>query len=100
MPVQVALQPSPATVLPSSQVSFACLMPSPHLRQLLLAIGQLQPLSTLQVDEQPSRLVALPSSQPSVLSLIPLPHFSHATPATGQLKPLATVVQVALQPSP
>jgi hypothetical protein len=84
IPVQVALQPSAAVVLPSSQVSLGCSLLSPHLKQPLLATGQLQPASSLHVAEQPSLLAALPSSQASVLSLMPLPHFSQAWPATGQ----------------
>src|SRR5262245_18450638 len=100
MLVQVALQPSFAVLLLSSQVSFGCKMPSPHLKQALPDVGHFQPVSKSQIEEQPSRLEELPSSQSSVLSCTPLPHSSQACPGTGQLKPVATAVQVALQPSP
>src|SRR6188474_2037253 len=53
--VQVLLQESPLTSLPSSHCSLVCVIASPQ-------------TSSWQVAEQPSLLTVLPSSQPSPLS--------------------------------
>src|SRR4051812_25062313 len=61
---QIALQPSDAVVLPSSQCSLPSMMPLPHV-----------PPSVWHVASQPSPLIVLPSSHVSVLtSTTPLPH--------------------------
>ena len=68
-----AVQPSPATVLPSSQTSPVGQRqrPSPQRSastQVMPACGQLKPASTRQVAPQPSPAVTLPSSQNSPLA--------------------------------
>jgi hypothetical protein len=64
--VHSGLQPSPATVLPSSHCSAPATLPSPHLaaRQIVPG-GHSQPHSSVQPDEQPSPSVVLPSSHVS-----------------------------------
>jgi len=73
--VQLALQPSPVDVLPSSQTSLLAMTPSPHvLTHTEGAPSQLQPDSSAHSDEQPSPAVPLPSSQPSTPARMPSPH--------------------------
>ena len=64
---QVGEQPSPAVVLPSSQVSLPSMTPSPQIgTQGFPGTGQRQPVSTVkQSAEQPSPLILFPSSQAS-----------------------------------
>src|SRR3954463_4306801 len=98
---QFAEQPSPLTLLPSSQFSLALLEPSPHCSQGWPGNGHDQPPPcSLQAEVQPSPSTLLPSSHCSLLSLAPLPHFSQSWPETGQEELVSTAVQVALQPSP
>ena len=69
--VQVALQPSPRSLLPSSHCSLPATLPSPHLaaRQPRRA-GTAQPHSTRAVGAQPSPLDVLPSSHSSLPSIM------------------------------
>ena len=66
--VQVALQPSPSRVLPSSQTSPALIWPSPQMMFRLQgpAMGQDQLRSTLHWPLQPSPGSTLPSSHCSM----------------------------------
>src|SRR5678816_634828 len=69
--VQVAEQPSPDRLLPSSHASPDSTMPSPHLPVHAPAVppdGHAG--SGTQVAEQPSKGVVLPSSQPSAPSFL------------------------------
>src|SRR5689334_12575967 len=78
---QLAEQPSPLCVLPSSQVSPVSTLWLPHCGP---------PGSVWQVEEQPSPSSVLPSSHCSPVSTLWLPH-------TG---PPGSVWQVEEQPSP
>ena len=80
---QVALQPSPAVLLPSSQVSPVSTLLLPH-----TAAGS---DSVWQVALQPSPAALLPSSHCSAPSFLPSPHTA---------APMVSVVQVFEQPSP
>src|SRR5438128_1340196 len=94
---QNAEQPSPETVLPSSQASPRSTMPLPHTSsgtQGAPVRGQAHPDSTaLQSPAQPSPLAEPPSSHASPLSIRPLPHTpsgTHAAPALGHAQPAST----------
>src|SRR5689334_9516201 len=71
--VQVGLQPSPATRLPSSHSSSGVLMPSPH-----FAVHAPPPHggSNVQLAEQPSYGMRFPSSHSSPGSVVPLPQMA------------------------
>src|SRR5262245_45159923 len=74
---QVPEQPSPGIELPSSQVSGASTMPSPHQTcrtHGAPTVGHCQPSSIAHDDEQPSPDVALPSSHCSPASRMPSLH--------------------------
>src|SRR5436305_855647 len=74
--VQVAEQPSPDRLLPSSHASPERTMPSPHWPVQAPAVPPIGHLgSGTQVAEQPSYGFVLPSSQPSDPSFFPSPHF-------------------------
>src|SRR5882724_3579251 len=101
---QSALQPSPPTRFPSSQISFGSSTPLPHLPHGCPGTGHTQPASSVQVVLQPSPPEARhfppghcvsraqaapallppehlpPSSQASLVSLTPLPQRSHGAP--------------------
>ena len=67
--MQVEEQPSPDTILPSSQAFFFIFLPSPHVSMHTSFDAeepplQVNPFSTLHVAEQPSRLALFPSSHP------------------------------------
>src|SRR5450432_1031920 len=86
--VQVGLQPSPATRLPSSHCSRPATKPSPHLRaRQALPIEHVQPHSTWHVCEQPSPASTLPSSHCSAPVTLWSPHLTvltHGWPGVGQ----------------
>src|SRR5580693_8079799 len=100
--VQVELQPSPETVLPSSHCSCGNLRPSP---QTAVQVPPLQDGSTVHVGEHPSNGIRLPSSHCSEPSLIPSPQTvawqtdMGDDPVVAQAKP-GSILQVELQPSP
>src|ERR1700690_3165424 len=74
--MQVALQPSPLVVLPSSQPSLEESFPSPHLARFMQGwpgVGQDQSDSTWQSCVHPSPFIVLPSSHPSPRSRWPFP---------------------------
>ena len=76
--VHVSLQPSKATLLPSSQASTAARTPSPqtvvHVSLLLISPpSQVHPVSTIQVSLHPSSAIVLPSSQASTPTRRPSP---------------------------
>lgn len=74
---QVALQPSPEIVLPSSHCSGACVTPLPQTWLKVQTLGlpaQVKPLSTVQLEVQPSPAAALPSSHGSGDSTSALVH--------------------------
>src|ERR1700722_1353636 len=111
--VQVALHPSPETVLRSSHCApmSRSSTPSPQnsiFLQAMPGVGQVYPGSTWQVDEQPSPLLVLPSSHCSVPPRMPSPQVLAATlvqgppcpPTSGQVQPGSTIEQSALHPSP
>src|SRR5947207_4147500 len=82
--LQLAEQPSPSVMLPSSQTSpwATCTMPSPQRGALMQGepgAGQTQPISSWQVALQPSFDVALPSSQYSPCSTRLLPQIDEST---------------------
>ncbi len=86
---QVALHPSPETLLPSSHCSLPATMPSPHFfaMQRVSGVGHCQPGSSWQVEEQPSPETALPSSHCSLPWTLPSPHLTVETqgwPGVGQ----------------
>src|SRR5215471_9083058 len=68
--VQVAEQPSPDVVLPSSRASFGNFRPSP---QTAVHVPLAHCGSSVQVGEQPSYGMSLPSSHCSKPSLMPSP---------------------------
>src|SRR3954468_9517802 len=74
---QLALQPSPSSVLPSSQVSWPDTRPSPHRivdTHALFGAGHKKSCSTLlQSPEQPSPPSSLPSSHASPVCTLPSP---------------------------
>src|SRR3989339_346477 len=94
--VQVALQPSAAVTLPSSQTSEPVSKPSPQTGMQVLGVpAQAYPVSTAQAAEQPSPAVTLLSSQVSPASTSPSPHVSAQTLGSPtHAYPLSTV-QVA-----
>ena len=99
---QVLPQPSPGTVLPSSQDSPTSPMLLPQtgwdLKQTELVPRHWKPGVTLQSLEQPTPFLLSHSSVPST---IPLPHKEHTegVPTTAlQLKPVSTK-QLEVQPS-
>src|ERR1700722_7222982 len=100
--VQVELQPSPETVLPSSHCSCGNLRPSP---QTAVQVPPLQDGSTVHVGEHPSNGIRLPSSHCSEPSLTPSPQRvgwqteMGAGGVEAQAKP-GSILHVALQPSP
>jgi hypothetical protein len=72
------LQPSPLTVLPSSQASSEAFFPSPqgdwHVSGVVgVPPVQMKPHSTVQVAEHPSPASEAPSSHPSVPAFWPSP---------------------------
>ena len=110
---QLASQPSPGVVLPSSQYPLVgdIDFPSPQISLQILAVEgppnvQVQPASTLQLKSQPSPKAEFPSSQYpiNVLITIPSPQTSVQELAVKespnvQLHPVSTA-QLASQPSP
>src|SRR2546422_962689 len=83
---QVALQPSPELVLPSSHASPGNFTPSP---QTAVHVPPVHFGSTSHCGEQPSFGVMLPSSQSSSPATTPSPHpaATHAAPTTGHFHP-------------
>lgn len=68
---QVAEQPSPAAVLPSSHISGASIFPLPQVVDVWQMAGepsQVKPASAAQMAEQPSPFCRLPSSHCSAVS--------------------------------
>src|SRR5215510_10518184 len=98
--VQVALQPSPSTVLASSHTSPGLMMPSPHLNERMHAPaeGQVQFGSTLHAPLQPSPATVLPSSHCSMPPwlLMPSPHPG----GTGSVPPVPVAPVPAEPPIP
>src|ERR1019366_9374351 len=100
--VQVALQPSPGVVFPSSQPSCGNFSPSPH---TAVHVPPLHLGSIAQVGEQPSYGIRFPSSHCSEPSLMPSPHWVTWQTDFGGV-PVEThanagsTLHVALQPSP
>ena len=104
--VQVALQPSPAVLLPSSHCSLPATMPSPHFLAMHFApgVGHCQPGSTWQVDA-----AAVAGRRVAVVALsrcrctLPSPHLTvddaGLRRASGTTQ-FGSIWQVALQPSP
>src|SRR5580692_7712715 len=102
--VQVELQPSPETMLPSSHCSAPAMMPSPHAlaTHFVSGVGHCHPGSSMHVDEQPSPDTALPSSHVSLPVTLPSPHLTvetHGASGWGQTK-FASSWHSELQPSP
>src|SRR3954469_15513989 len=95
--VQIEEQPSPSTVLPSSQSSLIS-RPSP---QPDVQDSPLQSGSRRQSAEQPSNGALLPSSQLSAPSTTPLPHLAsvHTLGIPEHFFPISTR-QRSEQPSP
>src|SRR5262245_21589349 len=82
--LQLAEQPSPSVMLPSSHTSprFTWTMPSPQRGALVHGdpgAWQTQPCSSWHVDEQPSLAAVLPSSQFSPCSTRLLPQIELST---------------------
>ena len=101
---QLLEQPSPLTVLPSSQASLPLRTLSPQIgTQGLPGTGQRQPASTAeQLAAQPSPDPVLLSSQASVGASRPSPQMAvskHALPMFGQTQ-LFSIWQSGVQPSP
>jgi hypothetical protein len=124
MAVQVELQPSASSVLPSSQTSFGSSVPLPQKPHSSPGTGQTQPASLLHVALQPSpeagrqrppehsaslvqgAALLLPpeqrpaSSHASLPSRTPLPQRSQSTPGMAQVKGCPSSAHAALHPSP
>src|SRR5688572_16839158 len=102
--MQLALQPSPPTLLPSSQVSLPVTLESPHTTvdtHVPPPGGQSKFGSTVwQLAEQPSPPMLLPSSQFSLTDFEPSPQSSQGWPGNGHDQPPPCSVQVEVQPSP
>src|SRR5262245_53055780 len=98
--LQAAVQPSPSTLLPSSQSSLTT-MPSPQRDMHEPSAAVLQSGSFWQVAEQPSNGSALPSSQPSAPStfLSPQVVWLHSLGLPLHFHP-SSILQVSEQPSP
>src|SRR5260221_350420 len=97
--VQVELQPSPDSVLPSSHCSCGNFRPSPH---TAVHVPPLQRGSTPHQGEQPSYGLRLPSSHCSKPCTRRSPHTSveeHGAPGTWHTKN-GSRRHVELQPSP
>src|SRR5215204_3651086 len=100
---QVASQPSPPRLLPSSQTSVLSTTPLPHSSHAAPGTGHEKPNSrVLQSALQPSPDVRFASSHTSVLSTTPLPHWLQtvAVPPTTHVHPASSTLQSKRQPSP
>src|SRR4029079_9087086 len=99
---QIPLQPSPGSVLLSSQLSGETTRPSPQIgAQRRPNTGQCQPGSIAQSWEQPSPPTALPSSHASRVSSRPLPQNTGHGPPLPQTPHDSkhSIWQMGLQPS-